>query len=111
MYRSISESDLEGAKLPEGLEIPDWFKETLYALGMNTKSAELDVSVCEHRNASNRVVNCRRWSAPERLDKEWIKSGYASDEAVIAASPFMKTELRKMSKRLTFDVVGKDVEV
>ena len=110
MYRSISESDLNGVTLPVDNELPDWFKDTLYSLGLNTKSPELEVTTCTHRNASNKIVECRRWTAPERLDKEWIKSGYASDEAIIASSPFMRTELRKMSKRLTFGVVGKEVE-
>lgn len=112
MYRSISESDfVEGFNLPVENEIPDWFKETLYLLGVNTKSDDLAVVVCTHRNAKGVAVTCRRWSGPERLDNSWIKSGYASDEAVIASSPFMKSELRKMSKRLSFDVVGKEVDV
>jgi|APGre2960657404_1045060.scaffolds.fasta_scaffold00085_16 hypothetical protein len=34
-----------------------------------------------HRNRLNEVVQCDRWVLTERLDKEWIDSGYCSREA------------------------------
>ena len=35
----------------------------------------------QHRNRFNEVVICDRYVGNERTDKEWLNSGYASQEA------------------------------
>lgn len=58
-------------------ELPD----ILYGLGMDiTKSVEQQV--VEHRNRFGNLITCPRWVGCERVDNEWIKSGYASEEAI-----------------------------
>ena len=59
----------------------DWFLDVLYSLGMNTKqSIKVDMNVT-HRNKLNKVVACARWYGDERIDTQWIESGYASRAA------------------------------
>jgi len=58
----------------------------LYDLGVDITSDIDFQEVTQHRNRLNQVVTCRRFAGFERLDKEWINSGYASREAKIAAS-------------------------
>lgn len=53
----------------------------LYGLGMNINQP-VERSIVEHRNRFGNLITCSRWTGLERLDKEWIKSGYASEEAV-----------------------------
>jgi hypothetical protein len=35
-----------------------------------------------HRNKFNNVITCSRWVGSESISEEWIKSGYASQEAI-----------------------------
>lgn len=53
----------------------------------------------KHRNIRKQVVTCYRFEGQERLDKEWIRSGAATLDAVIASSKdgSMRFELRSMS--------------
>lgn len=46
-----------------------------------------EVIECEHRQRMHphKIVKCKRYSGIERLDKEWIKGGMASDEAKMSA--------------------------
>lgn len=44
------------------------------------------VKKCLHRNLYKEIVYCEYLVANERLDEEWIKSGCATIEAVMAAS-------------------------
>lgn len=52
--------------------------------GMDTEEP-VEVVFNTHRNRLNKVVACYRFEGAERLDLKWIKSGYASFEASIAA--------------------------
>lgn len=80
----------------------------LFHNGMDTKQYyELTDSVY-HRNLQNEVVFCPRYEGQERLDEQWIKSGYASLDAIIASSKdvgFMR-ELRGMSKTREAGVIA-----
>lgn len=80
-------SDSEIAKV-----IPDWrhdfpltnpddFSKMLWELGINTLMPVEKQEGFIHRNRFNETVLCNRWVGYERLDKEWISSGYASREA------------------------------
>lgn len=65
---------------------PHEFKKALFELGIDTNLPILQQSNIKHRNRLNEVVKCNRWLGEERLDPEWITSGYASQEAKDKAS-------------------------
>ncbi len=69
----------------------------LFSLGLDTQR-DLDFQeVTQHRNRLNKLVTCGRWAGLERIDVEWINSGYASRAAKLAASgcKMLGSELKK----------------
>lgn len=44
-----------------------------------------EIMNCTHRSRTGHVVTCDRYMGSERLDKDWLNSGYASEEAKLAA--------------------------
>jgi hypothetical protein len=62
------------------------FRRLLYSLGMDTSKIYSRQDAVQHRNRFNEVVVCSRWVGEERVDKQWISSGYASKEARDKAS-------------------------
>lgn len=67
-------------------ENPREFHELLWQFGLN---AALGVEVQEnvpHRCLQGVVVECHRYVGKERIDKEWLESGFASYEAKQKAS-------------------------
>jgi hypothetical protein len=60
---------------------PKEFNEILYAFGIDTSSFIERQENVTHRTRLNRLVICDRWVGNERIDKEWIESGYASRES------------------------------
>lgn len=101
MLTFISESELmllPGYMIGSNETHKEDFEKILYNLGMDIhKGYELQVGFT-HRNRLNKVVNCNRWCGMERLDDEWINSGYASREAKHLAS----------GSGLIRDVIGAD---
>ncbi len=84
----VSESELVKV-IPDydyRLEQEDKFKEILAGLGMDVSKAYLRQDGLQHRNRFNEVVVCSRWIGHELITDEWIKSGYASKEAVDKAA-------------------------
>lgn len=57
------------------------FMDMLYEVGMNTSQPIEKQENLQHRNRFNEVVVSDRYVGNERTDKEWINSGYASQEA------------------------------
>lgn len=56
--------------------------DALFNLGMDvTKPIEVQETI-QHRNRFGEMVMCDRWVGDERTDATWIKSGYASNEAI-----------------------------
>lgn len=53
----------------------------LWELGLDSTKPYNRQDGLQHRNRLNQVVTCSRYVGHERLDEEWIKSGYASTEA------------------------------
>lgn len=75
----------------------------LYDLGMDTNEyIELQAPV-QHRNRMNKIVICGRFVGSERIDNEWLKSGYASREAIDKASGSKLLEELYRAKGLTID--------
>jgi len=72
--------------------------------GMDTDEP-IEVVFAQHRNLQNKVVNGYRFEGSERLDAEWIKSGSATLDAVIASSKdsSMRFALRSMSAEVSCD--------
>lgn len=62
-------------------ENPEDFKDILYRFGMNVNMGFETEPNITHRTILNRVVTCDRYIGNERIDKEWIASGWASREA------------------------------
>jgi hypothetical protein len=74
--------DLTWDKINESEQSKKEFDELLFSLGMNVKDYPYEVQKVKHRNKFNEVVRCERMVGLERLDKEWLASGYATDEAI-----------------------------
>lgn len=53
----------------------------LHGLGIDV-SQSVERQVVEHRNRFGNLITGSRWVGCERIDKEWIESGYASESAV-----------------------------
>lgn len=62
-------------------ENPEELKKMLFDLGMSLDTEiEFQENVM-HRNRFNRIVQCNRWVGDERIDTEWLASGYATQAA------------------------------
>jgi hypothetical protein len=57
------------------------FLDILHSIGMNVKQPIEKQENVMHRNRFNEITTCDRYVGNERTDKEWINSGYASQEA------------------------------
>lgn len=56
------------------------FAKAIYELGVDTNYV-VETDVCFHRTLQGKVVYGLRLVGTERIDEEWMKSGYASEEA------------------------------
>lgn len=104
----ISESEL--AKV-----IPDYtaefetdnpykFRSLLWDLGMDVDKGFQRQDYLKHRNRLNEVVICSRWVGEERIDTEWVNSGYASIEAKDKYSGSRMLEDLYRAKSATVDI-------
>ncbi len=94
--RNISESDLKTfAEYDGSVAIRN---QLLYKLGVDT-SMNIEVIECQHRNLQGKVTEGKLFMAFERLDREWVKSGFASTEAFLAHGndPTMVKEINEMN--------------
>jgi len=101
----VSESELAKV-IPDydyKLEQEDKFDEILYSLGADVSKPYLRQDGLQHRNRFNEVVICSRWICEERLDDTWLKSGYASKEAIDKAGGSRIIENLYREKCLTED--------
>lgn len=55
-------------------------KELLHVLGVDT-TQPYEHQIIPHRNSFNEIYTGSRWVGCERIDAEWLESGYASQEA------------------------------
>ena len=81
----VSESEIATVKedfdLQWAKDNPESLKELLKGLGFDISS---DIELQEdltHRNRFGAINTCARWVGNERIDKEWLNTGYASQEA------------------------------
>jgi len=103
----VSESELAKGIPDYSSEIetanPTKFKLILAGLGMDVSQPYQRQDGLYHRNKFNEVVLCSRWVGQERLDSDWIESGYASREAIDKASGSRMIEDVYRSRLLTED--------
>lgn len=59
----------------------DELLDILHGLGVDI-NRPVERQVVEHRNRFGNLITCPRWVGCERIDKTWIESGYASEEAI-----------------------------
>lgn len=93
-YRNISMADIIRVPYYNGENLD----KVLYDMGADT-SKQYETTICTHRTLSNQIVTCEYFICLERLDKEWIRSGHASIEALYASKPEYASELIKMSRQ------------
>lgn len=104
----ISESEIKkvmpdyNSKFEE--DHPAKFKLMMYSLGADITKNYDRQDFIQHRNRFNEVVTCSRWVFQERLDEQWIKSGYASREAIHKAGGSKLIEQLYREKGLTEDI-------
>lgn len=60
---------------------PQQLEQVLYDLGMDVNQP-YEVQFNTHRNRFGNINTCTRVVGNSRLDKVWIESGYASEEAI-----------------------------
>ena len=67
---------------------PEEFQELLFQMGLDPFAGEKEkvLGPDKHRTLMGDVAYQRRFMLPERLDKDWLDSGYASDEALATTS-------------------------
>jgi hypothetical protein len=82
---------------------PAKFKILMYGLGADVTKPYFRQDFIQHRNRFNEVVTCSRWVFNERLDEQWIHSGYASQEAIDKASGSRLVEDTYRARWLTED--------
>lgn len=98
---SLSISDLilvDGFKEAFAYADVDNIKLYLHQNGMDVDK-EFDLVRRTHRNLRNQLVNGERYEGQERTDVAWVKSGYASLEAIIESEKDsnLRQTLREMS--------------
>jgi hypothetical protein len=93
-YISLSELQYVNPSVTEQWvkENPFALLEALYELGLDTRQPfeaqpSFDTESGKkvqifHRNKLNKQVSCTRWVGLEREDQAWLKSGFASKEAL-----------------------------
>ena len=65
--------------------------DSLYELGIDSKSCAVIEQICLHRPdffPTTGMYKGKRWIGIERIDQEWLNSGFASDEVRHARSGF-----------------------
>lgn len=74
----------------------------LYNIGFDiSKGYEITESVKHRACSTNQEVFCPRIEGFERSDKEWLKSGNASDDAILGycSDPHLRAHLRVIGQR------------
>jgi hypothetical protein len=118
-YVIISDSELQ-ALGDEGyidyqpdlyLKNPKYFQKICFMLGADTQFfSRLEVDTLQHRNKLGQVVQCNRYVWPERQDKAWVHSKYASMDVLYdTADKETQRDMREMSKQSKFIVKKEEV--
>ena len=66
-------------------------EEVLYQVGFdkeqhyNETGTFYEILECKHRTRTGKIVEGKRYNSKERMDKDWLESGLASEEAKMLA--------------------------
>lgn len=82
-YVSLSEIQTVASWVTEEFieENPDVFQKMLFDLGMDVYQYPIEMQEVTHRNRFGNIITCKRWVGNERVDLDWVASGYCSVEA------------------------------
>lgn len=102
----ISEHDLADEDIQVCIEALG-LEEVLYQIGFdkehwyNDSNSFYEVLECKHKTRAGKVVEGKRFSGHERLDKAWLESGLASEDAKAMArcDRSYLVEIRNLSKQ------------
>lgn len=109
-YLSISLADLlmvDGFAKAYGESATDdtALKAILHGCGIDVEK-EFEWRHCTHRRINGEIVTCDRLEGRERIDREWLESGYATYDARVDSYPdlYFRQELRKLQHITCVDV-------
>ena len=102
----ISEHDLQDEDIQVCIEALG-LEEVLYQIGFDKEQwypeteTFYEVLECKHKTRTGKVVEGKRYSSKERMDKAWLESGLASEEAKMLSrcDRSYLAEIRALSKR------------
>ena len=99
-FIAISLADLmtiEGFAKAYGKKDKDTLNAILYDCGLDSKR-DYEWHYCTHRRINGEIVTCERVEGRERIDREWLESGYSSYDAKIDSYTDIdfRVELRNM---------------
>lgn len=81
----------------------DKLRGVLFDLGLDTSQYFELQEVSQHRNRLGKIVTCQRYYGSERLDLDWLKSGFASQSAKDKAKNSRLLDDLYREKSLTID--------
>lgn len=67
-------------------ENPEKLKEVLFGLGLDVYNYPVDEQHVQHRNRFGNIITTWRWVCNERIDRQWVTSGHATQAAIDKAS-------------------------
>lgn len=115
-YLSISLADLlmvDGFAQAYGESATDdtALKAILHGCGIDVEK-DFDWRHCTHRRINGEIVTCDRVEGRERIDREWLESGYSSYDAKIDSYKDIdfRVELRNMMHIHCVDMAFSDNE-
>lgn len=102
----ISEHDLADEDIQVCIEALG-LEEVLYQIGFdkehwfNETDSFYEILECKHKTRTGKIVEGKRYSGHERLDRAWLESGLASEDAKMLARKDRSylAEIRKISQR------------
>lgn len=102
----ISEYDLQDEDIQVCIEALG-LEEVLYQIGfdkerwVNETDSFFEIMECEHRSRSGKIVKGKRYIGCERIDKAWLDSGLASEDAKMVARKDISylNQIKEISKR------------
>lgn len=102
----ISEYDLADEDIQVCIEALG-LEEVLYQIGFDKEQWHSETGTfyeileCKHKTRTGKIVEGKRYSGSERMDKAWLESGMASEDAKMLSrcDRSYLNEIRKISQR------------
>ena len=102
----ISEWDLQDEDIQVCIEALG-LEEVLYQIGFDKEQwypeteTFYEVLECKHKTRTGKIVEGKRYNSKERMDKAWLESGLASEDAKMLSrcDRSYLAEIRTLSKR------------